>query len=398
MVMKYDTRSCTVSQNWEWVQVSGSGGSKTVTKSGVSISILQEFAWDGGGWSTVGSAYASTSDQTYSYSDAEGYSGDIPLQSFSGSVSPPTTSGTKIDQRVTISGGATATYSGSVTKTSSQQWGTSGSSTHNASNSITYDDGTYAGTLYLDSVSGSPSSPSFNGSFIGQTTSTSTSGIASYSGDVPLKGGGDPDPTPTLQVVAKNITDTSVTAVIEGLMFEANYYHMFEMELWNGNGTTHIITESWADPSSNKYTSVGFNLLEPNKTYTLKGFTKSTPTGGRNHVGTVTFTTIQPSNTRPNNWSWTTLTPSTVSYTSGKLRANLVSASEWNSFCVRINDFRKFKNLATITFVSATSSNDFNEDMYTQAYNAISAMKSVNKPSGFYSKLIALSDALNTIN
>lgn len=398
MAMKYDTRSCTVSQNWEWVQGSGSGGSKTVTKTGVSISISQQFAWDGGDWNPVGSA--TTTQNSYSYSDADGYSGDIPLQSFSGSVNPPTYSGTTVDQRVTMTGSATATYSGTVYKTASYYWGASGSATHNASNSISYDDGTYAGTLYLDSVSGSPSEPSSTGTYVGEQANTITSGTAYYSGDVPLKDSGGGDPDPTLQVVAKNITETSVTAVIEGLMYETNYYHMFEMELWLGNEVSHIITESWADPGNLKYTSVGFNILEPNTTYTLKGFTKSTPTSGRNHVGNATFTTSQPSNTRPNNWTWSSLVPSAWVYLGGGiLRANVVDATEWSDFCIRINEFRVFKLGvgSEITFTQAATGESLTYDMTMEAVNAINTMKAASMASGPYSTLTNLASVLNSI-
>lgn len=189
MTMKYDSRSCTISQNWEWVQGSGSGGSKTVTVSGISVSAYQDWAWDGGSWNSVGSMVVTTT--THSYSDADGYSGDIPIQSHNATVSPPSYSGTTFDERIRTYGGGTGTFSGTVYKTVSYYWGASGSPTNNASTSIHYDDGTYAGTLYLDSVSGSPSAPSYSGSYIGQTDSTSTSGTAYYSGDVPLKGSGE---------------------------------------------------------------------------------------------------------------------------------------------------------------------------------------------------------------
>lgn len=189
MAMKYDSRSCTITTNWEWVQTSGSGTTKTVTVSGISVSPTQEWAWDGGDWAQVGSPKLPSSYNTYNYSDSDGYTNSsLPLQSWSvGTISPPSWSGTTIDERATTSGSGTASYSGTVTKTSGEGWGAV-STTNTASSSISYDDGTYAGTLYLDSVSGSPSPPSYSGTYIGQTAQTSNSGTAYYSGDVPLKG------------------------------------------------------------------------------------------------------------------------------------------------------------------------------------------------------------------
>jgi hypothetical protein len=402
MAYRSDTRSCTVSQNWEWVQVSGSGGSKSVTKTGVSVSTYQDYGWDGS-WTPASSVMLASGQDSYSYSDGDGYSGSISLQSWSYDYPPPPPSGTGTwGETRRQTGGGTATYSGTVNKTASYQWGASGNSTHNASSSISYDDGTYAGTLYLDSVSGSPSAPSYNGSYVGHTASTSTSGIAYYSGDVPLKGGSDPDPTPTLGVVAKNITNTSVRATIEGLMFEANYYHLFEMELWRGNEVEYLITSSWTDSSNQKYTSFDFSGLNSGSTYTLKGFVKSTSTGGRVHAGTVVFATTGQVVVRPSDWEWTTLTSSTQTdptkiYT-GSIPLIIVSATDWNNFTKRTNEFRKHKNLEDYVFTSVNPQNLLTQAIYNEAVNAITPMGAVNQSGGYYTKLANLRDSLNAIN
>jgi hypothetical protein len=403
MAMRYDSLTCTVWQNWEWVQVSGSGGSKSVTKPGVSVSTYQDYGWDGS-WTPASSVMLAAGQASYSYSDGDGYSGSISLQSWSYDDAPPPPSGNgSWGETRRQTGGGTATYSGTVNKTASYQWSASGNSTHNASNSISYDDGTYAGTLYLDSVSGSPSSPSFSGSYVGHTTSTSISGTASYSGDVPLKGGGDPDPTPTLSVTAKNITDSSVRATIEGLMFEANYYHLFEMELWRGNEEEFLITQSWIDSSNLHYTSFDFSGLNSGSTYTLKGFVKSTPTGGRTHVGTKVFATTGTVITRPSDWSWTSLSSGSTTYTlGGVIRADVVLATDWNNFTKRINDFRKYKNLAEYNFSTVAPKTSVTDSIYEEARLAISSMTnapaSVSKgDTGVNNKLMALSNALNQI-
>ncbi len=197
MAIKSTTRSCAVTTNWEWGQNSGDGTTKNISQS-YTVAILQQFAWDGAYWNPVGSIY--TTQTTQSYSDTDGFSGELSIQSntLSGTVEAPTWSGSSFDQRTTNSGGGTATFSGTVKKTASFGWGAV-STTHNHSDSVYYDDGTYAGNLPISSCSGYANAPTHNGSSIGETAQTTGTGTATYSGDIPLKGGGggtDPDPPP----------------------------------------------------------------------------------------------------------------------------------------------------------------------------------------------------------
>jgi hypothetical protein len=387
MAMKYDSRSCTVTTTWEWVMTGYTPVTETEVTEQREVTVTRTWhryagEWQAGslswgsvdGMSLVSQDYIKTEPQQPQHWAAEG-------------------------STYTTSGIGVGTYKGKKKSGGDPIYGWGHYSTsHGHSSSISYDDGTYAGTLSYDSCSGSASSPSWSGSSAGQRTTTNGSGTAYYSGDVPVKGGGgDPDPTPTLGVVAKNITDTSVRATIEGLMFEANYYHLFEMELWRGNEAEYLITQSWKDSSNQKYTSFDFSGLNAGSTYTLKGFVKSTSTGGRTHAGTKVFSTTGTATTRPTDWTWTTLNSAATSYTFGKLRANLVSAKEWNDFCSEINKFRAYKNLPAVTFTTAITNFDFTSAMYEQAKSAISNMATVNVPSGFYSKLVALKDALNSI-
>ncbi|CAG9608065.1 hypothetical protein [Pseudoneobacillus rhizosphaerae] len=389
MAMRYDSRTCTVFQNWEWVVTGYTPVTTTTTRKSVTTTQRWKYYKAFDTWAKDGSL---------------SYEGS----NFVETVAPPYPGGASAD-------GATITTNGEgyadVTTTSGGDpingWGRSGDPTHNASSSISFDDGTYAGTLYLDSVSGSPSSPSYNGSYIGQTDSTSTSGSAYYSGDVPLKdsGGGGTDPTPSLGVTAKNITNTSVRATIENLMFEANYYHLFEMELWRGNEEEYLITQSWIDSSNQHYTSFDFSGLNSGSTYTLKGFVKSTSTGGRVHAGTKVFTTTGTAVTRPTNWSWSTLISSSTTYDlGGVLRADVVSATDWNNFTKRINEFRKYKlgEGKDYPFTNAVSKTSLTSNHYEEARLAISSM--TNAPAsvstgekGVNGKIMALSNALNQI-
>jgi hypothetical protein len=387
MAMRYDSRTCTVSQNWEWVQTGTTPITSTTTRKSVTTSQRWKYYLSFDTWAKDGElSYEGTN--------------------FVETVAPPYPGGAGADGAIIYTSGSGMA---DVIVTSGGDpiygWGASGSATHDASPSISFDDGTYAGTLYRDSVSGSPSAPSYNGSYVGQTDSTSTSGTAYYSGDVPLKdSGGGTDPTPTLGVTAKNITDTSVRATIEGLQFEASYYHLFEMELFRGNEEEYLITQSWIDSSSLHYTSFDFSSLNSGSTYTLKGFVKSTSTSGRVHAGTVAFTTTGTTVTRPSDWIWTTLSNGSTTYElGGVLRADVVSSTDWNSFCNHINLFRKYKNLENYNFSTAISKSSLTSSHYEEARLAISSMTTVpagvsTGETGVNSKIQALSNALNQIS
>jgi hypothetical protein len=379
MAMKYDTRSCTITTTWEWVQVLGSGGSKNVTVNNIAVSASQQWAWDGAYWNPVGSMVVDTS--SHYYSDSDGYTGYIPLISHNATVEAPTYSGTRFDQRVTTYGGGTGTFSGTVTKSYSYQW-SDYSTTDNASYSISYDDGTYAGTLTLDSVSGSPSSPSYSGSYSGQTTTTSTSGTAYYSGDVPLKPTAPSSPT-NFRVSSQN--DTSVNLAWDSVSGADSY----SVEVYiKGNGVP--IQTSYGLTSLTKY----FDGLSKGQTYSFKLWAKN----GAGNGAAVNINDFLLGGGRPQNWTWTTLLPTANTYTIDKHRANLVSANDWNDFCARINDFRKYKNLATVSFTSAVAANDFKSTLYEQARSAIDAMKVSTNPNGYYSKLVVLRETLNSIS
>jgi hypothetical protein len=387
MAMRYDSRTCTVSQNWEWVVT----GYTPITSSTTRKSVTTSQRWK----------YIAMYD-TWATDGALQYEGT----NFVETVAPPYPGGAGANGAIIYTYGSGMA---DVTTTSGGDpiygWGASGSFTHDASPSISYDDGTYAGTLYRDSVSGSPNPPSYNGSYIGETSSTSTSGTAFYSGDVPLKdsGGGDPDPTPSLSVTAKNITDSSVRATIEGLQYPSSYYHLFEMELWRGNEEEYLITQSWIDSSNLHYTYFDFSGLNSGSTYTLKGFVKSTSTSGRVHAGTVAFTTTGTTVTRPNDWVWTSLSNGSTTYElGGVLRADVVSSTEWNSFCNRINEFRRWKNLEDFTFTNVASKTSFSNSIYEEARIALSALTTVpasvsTGETGVNSKIQFLSNALNAI-
>ena len=120
---------------------------------------------------------------------------------------------------------------------------------------------------------------------------------------------------------------------------------------------------------------------------------------GQDWMGSRTFTTpaATPSVTRPSNWSWW----STIS--SGSTVA--ITASEWNSFCSRINEFREYKGLTEYYFTSAYKGNPITAAMANQLVYAIDAIPGhgtlpgvVSSGSKMYASFfITLRNALNAI-
>lgn len=183
---KSDSKLCTVTQSWVRKESGSAPQSKSASKS-QSGSVTSRFVWSGGNngsWSRDSSSY---SPGTYSYSSG-GYSGTLHVSGASAHPdSPPLSAGRGSAAGTTTTRSTTATlyYEGEVSTadTRSWYWAANGSSTHNASSTMSYSDGTYSGTLSLNGVSGSPSEPTWT-AVVGATTSTNAAGTASYSGTV----------------------------------------------------------------------------------------------------------------------------------------------------------------------------------------------------------------------
>jgi hypothetical protein len=95
-------------------------------------------------------------------------------------------------------------------------------------------------------------------------------------------------------ISATNINYTSFRGVISGLAFPADYYSLFEIELWNYNESVYYYTSSWTDSSTvNYYSYIDFSGLAQGTGYVIKGFVRTG--AGRTHVGTTSFTTLSPS-------------------------------------------------------------------------------------------------------
>ena len=99
-------------------------------------------------------------------------------------------------------------------------------------------------------------------------------------------------------------------------------------------------------------------------TYTIYGFAQAAnlryyPAGsGQVTVGAV----VQ----RPSNWSWSN------AFVSGQ--SLNITATDWNSFCVRINEFRRYKGLSVYSFTSVVRGGIMYASHVNQAINAINSL------------------------
>lgn len=105
-------------------------------------------------------------------------------------------------------------------------------------------------------------------------------------------------------------------------------------------------------------------------------------------------TQVQYKMARPNSWTWHTPKVSGQNVS--------VAAAEWNSFCIRINQFRQYRNLSNVTFTTVRTGDVITASIVNEARNAISYMASVPalmyKGSDIYASYFnSLRDSLNSI-
>lgn len=111
----------------------------------------------------------------------------------------------------------------------------------------------------------------------------------------------------------------------------------------------------------------------------------------------VQYFTAPSAKTRPSNWYWSGIS-------SGA--AISVSASTWNQFCSRINEFRKYKGLFDFSFTPAVSGQPMYASQANQAWNAINGISGHGSmPNSVWtgaemsaSFMIDLQNALNSIS
>lgn len=74
---------------------------------------------------------------------------------------------------------------------------------------------------------------------------------------------------------------------------------------------------------------------------------------------------------RPNNWEWSTSISTSAYIPFSDNAFHPVTASEWNNFTARINEFRKYKGLSEYTFTTVAKGDTFTAKIYNEAVYAI---------------------------
>lgn len=153
-------------------------------------------------------------------------------------------------------------------------------------------------------------------------------------------------------------TATSVTFYVTGLtrgdavvLYLRNEPYTGTMILdddvkYTATGSTFSYTESGLIPGTSYAANVMVNWGDP--------------------LGVEYFTTDSLAPSRPSSWSWR----STI-VSGGDIG---LTASEWNDFCGRINEFRAYKGLSTYSFTSVSPGVKISASIVNEARNAISAI------------------------
>lgn len=77
---------------------------------------------------------------------------------------------------------------------------------------------------------------------------------------------------------------------------------------------------------------------------------------------------------RPSNWTWSSTVASGATVGTYNGAPAYLTAKEWNNFTARINSFRTYKKLSTVSFTSAASGSSMTAAQVNAARTAISAM------------------------
>lgn len=170
-----------------------------------------------------------------------------------------------------------------------------------------------------------------------------------------------------------------------GMRSSSTYY----IEISNANGTTY----GQGEYTTNRYrtftTDAYGNTLVQDAYY----YVRVTAYDVANN-GTSSTVRLQYKVARPSNWTWHS------SKTSGSV-VNL-TAAEWNSFVIRINQFRIYKSLSNYSFTTVSSGNPIRASQLNEARSAISSMTSVpasavTGETATASFINALSNSLNAV-
>lgn len=162
------------------------------------------------------------------------------------------------------------------------------------------------------------------------------------------------------ETVGKMQLNFSASDAHSGLRYSSTYY----TEISNANGTSYgqgsYSTNSFrsfsVDGSGNNFVQDAWYYMR------VTVYDNETPYPNT----TVREVRIQYKTGRPSEWSWHT----------NKVRGNPISltATEWNSFCVKINQFRVYKSLSNYSFSTAYSGSPITASIVNEARSAILAM------------------------
>lgn len=161
---------------------------------------------------------------------------------------------------------------------------------------------------------------------------------------------------PSLYEVEDETTSTSVTVAV------SNYSDFTYFKYSIKNAATEVtVGESGAYITAKSYT---FTALEPNTRYYV--FCNYSNHTYSDNEPTLSLTVYTDKSARPANFEWTS------EKKAGK--AFNLTATEWNNFTSRVNEFRVYKNLSNYSFTKAYAGDTFTAAMYTQARSAIQAI------------------------
>lgn len=165
-------------------------------------------------------------------------------------------------------------------------------------------------------------------------------------------------------------TDTTVTFTV----VPASGYTYYRLFLRLSSSTAMIVDGlGFTATSAFSYTVSG---LSPETEYTVNvRYGTSSANYEGYTIGAQTVTTKASSGgSRPSDWSWATIIATGASVPTYGNSLAPVSASEWNAFCDRINEFRAHKNLSAYPFTTVSRGTSVTSAILKQAVTAISAI------------------------
>lgn len=185
-------------------------------------------------------------------------------------------------------------------------------------------------------------------------------------------------------ISATNITHSSVTIRVDALPDNCDKVKIESYIYSNGNYVYDSM--QFIDPPGRTFpTAQTATFTGLYRGWSYRFFAYSAYDANGDGTGTGTWLESEYSNeitvstlNRPDNWAWVTSFYSGMEFTIYNIGTTnyyyIMPAAEWNSFLAKINEFRAYKNLSTVSFPTYTRDVDFTAAVYNLAVNAINAM------------------------